>query len=352
MEASERPSFLGLMLNAAEHGRLPDAAIRFGIRRLLKARLRELQASDMEAWRSRFLTDTLDKPIAVVPEKANEQHYEVPANFFQIVLGRQLKYSSCLWNEGVSTLEQAEAVALQETCDHAQLENGQHVLELGCGWGSLSLWMAEHFPLSQFTAVSNSASQREFILTQAEQRGLCNLEVLTANVAEFETDRRFDRVVSVEMFEHMRNHTELMRRIHDWLMPGGKLFVHIFCNQSVPYLFEADGESNWMGRHFFSGGMMPSQDYLGSCRGDLRTVHQWIWNGLHYARTCRAWLQRLDANRDRVVDVFRHACPDQNAVVAMNRWRLFFMACEELFAWDRGREWFVQHSLFERGAAS
>jgi len=340
------------MLNAAEQGRLPDLLIRLGIRRLLKARLREIGASDDENWRARFLTETLDKPIAVVPDKANEQHYEVPAEFFQIVLGRHLKYSSCLWPDGVSTLDDAEAAALRETCEHAQLEDGQQVLELGCGWGSLSLWMAEHFPQSRITAVSNSASQREFILSQAGDRGLTNLEVLTANVAEFEIDRRFDRVVSIEMFEHMRNHTELMRRIHGWLNPGGKLFVHIFCHRSVPYLFEADGESNWMGRHFFSGGMMPSQDYLSRCRGDLETVNQWVWNGRHYARTCRAWLQQLDANRDRVLDVFRRTCPDQDAVVAMNRWRLFFMACEELFAWDRGEEWFVQHSLFERGVAS
>lgn len=352
MEASERPSFLGRMLNAAEHGRFPDAAIRFGIRRLLKSRLRELQASDTEVWRSQFLADTLDKPIAVVPEKANEQHYEVPSDFFQIVLGQHLKYSSCLWNDGVATLDEAEADALRETCRHAELENGQYVLELGCGWGSLSLWMAEHFPQSRITAVSNSASQREFILNRAEERGLSNLEVLTTDVAKFETDRRFDRVVSVEMFEHMRNHTELMRRIHEWLNPGGKLFVHIFCHQTVPYLFEADGESNWMGRHFFSGGMMPSQDYLVRCAGDLRVVNQRVWNGRHYAKTCRAWLQRLDVNRNRVLEVFRRTCPDQNAVVAMNRWRLFFMACEELFAWDRGREWFVQHSLFERSAAS
>ena len=351
MESSERPSFLGRMLNAAEHGRLPDAAIRFGIRRLLKARRRELQASDTEAWRSQFVTDTLEKPIAVVPEKANEQHYEVPADFFQIVLGQHLKYSSCLWNDGVSTLDHAEDAALRATCEHAELVNGQQVLELGCGWGSLTLWMARHFSRSRITAVSNSASQREFILTRAEERGLSNLEVLTANVAEFETDRRFDRVVSVEMFEHMRNHTELMRRVCGWLKPGGMLFVHIFCHRTVPYLFEVDGESNWMGRHFFSGGMMPSQDYLGRCRGDLRTVNQWVWNGRHYAKTCRAWLHRLDANRDRVVDELRRACPDQDAVVAMNRWRLFFMACEELFAWDRGQEWFVQHSLYERGAA-
>lgn len=352
MEAPERPSFLSRMLAAAEHGRLPDVAIRFGIRRLLKARLREIRVLDTDSWRSRFRLATLDNPIALVPEKANEQHYEVPAGFFQIVLGRHLKYSSCHWTHDNLTLDDAEAVALRETCDHAQLENGQKVLELGCGWGSLSLWMAEHFPESHFTAVSNSASQRDFILSVADERELSNLEVQTANVAEFAIDQQFDRVVSVEMFEHMRNHTELMRRVHGWLSPGGKLFVHIFCHRSVPYLFEEEGESNWMGRHFFSGGMMPSQDYLERCRGDLQAVNQWVWNGRHYAKTCRAWLQRLDASRNRAIESFRQTCPDQDAVVAMNRWRLFFMACEELFAWDRGREWFVQHSLFERGAAS
>ena len=352
MDTNERPTFLGRMLNAAEHGRLPDAAIRFGIRRLLKSRLVGIRASDTEAWRSRFVAETLDQPVAVVPEKANEQHYEVPAEFFQITLGRHLKYSSCLWSDGVTTLDEAEGEALRETCDHAQLENGQKVLELGCGWGSLTLWMAEHFPQSQITAVSNSASQRDFILARATERGLSNLNVLTANVAEFVPDRQFDRVVSVEMFEHMRNHTELMRRIHDWLTPGGKLFVHIFCHRSVPYLFETEGASNWMGRHFFSGGMMPSQDYLSRCRGDLLPVDEWIWNGRHYARTCRAWLQKLDASSTDAIELFRRTCRDQDPKVLMNRWRLFFMACEELFAWDRGREWVVQHSLFERRSVS
>jgi cyclopropane-fatty-acyl-phospholipid synthase len=346
VESAEPLTIRGRVLNAAEHGRLPDAAVRFGIRRLLKERLRDVRASDTEAWLSQFVSQTLDKPIAVVPEKANEQHYEVPSEFFQIVLGRHLKYSSCLWSDGVASLDDAEAAALHETCDHAQLENGQQVLELGCGWGSLSLWMAERFPQSWITAVSNSGSQREFILARAAERGLSNLQVMTANVAELNFERRFDRVVSVEMFEHMRNHTELMRRIHGWLNPGGKLFVHIFCHRSVPYLFEADGESNWMGRHFFSGGMMPAEDYLVRCRGDFLPVNQWTWNGRHYARTCRAWLQRLDENRSRVVDVFRRTCPEHDPKLLMNRWRLFFMACEELFAWDRGREWVVQHSLF------
>ena len=222
------------------------------------------------------------------------------------------------------------------------------ILELGCGWGSLSLAMAEQFPNSSITAVSNSISQRQFIQSQARSRDLTNLRVITADIANFVPDTQSDRVVSVEMFEHMRNHRRLMDRIHSWLAPEGKLFVHIFCHRDTPYLFHSDGEQNWMGRHFFSGGMMPSADLLPQCGSPFQLAEQWIWNGSHYAKTCRAWLRNQDAAKARILDTFESSGDRDQAIVWHNRWRIFFLACEELFSFDEGREWFVAHYLFER----
>ena len=339
---------LGMLLNAVENGRLPDALVRVGIRRLLRARLREIDANRGEEFVQQFLRDAQVGPVAAVPEKANEQHYEVPPQLFQSALGHRLKYSSCFWPQGVDSLNAAEDQALNVTCEHVDLADGQDILELGCGWGSLSLWMAEHFPQSRITSVSNSHSQRQFIERRARERELSNLTVVTADINDFATAQSFDRVVSVEMFEHMRNHAELMRRIHSWLRPAGRLFVHIFCHRDTPYLFETAGEHNWMGRHFFSGGMMPSADLLVRSCGQLSLVDQWQWNGMHYAKTCRAWLKRFDAAKVEMSSVLEKTYGAAETARWRNRWRLFFMACEELFAFRRGEEWFVSHYLFER----
>jgi len=339
---------VGAFLRAAENGMVPDALIRFGIRRLLRNRRIQLERQSGEFWLAEFLESAARSPIAVVPNKANDQHYEVSTEFFQEVLGPQLKYSCCYWPDGVDALDVAEEESLRRTCSNAGLRDGMAILELGCGWGSLSLWMADKFRNSSITSVSNSQSQRHFIQQQAKTLGLTNLNVITADMNDFVPDQRFDRVLSVEMFEHMRNHGELLHRIHDWLRPGGRLLVHIFCHLQMPYLFETDGDDNWMGRYFFTGGMMPSVDLLPNCSGPLALVNQWKWNGEHYAKTCRAWLQNQDASYDRLQPILEESYGANEAARWHHRWRLFFMACEELFAFNGGNEWFVSHYLFER----
>lgn len=335
-------------MRSAEAGRLPDSLIRIGIRRLLKSRLSAIGNRSVERAFNDFLKATQAQPIAVVPEKANNQHYEVPTEFFRHVLGERLKYSSCYWADGVTTLNAAEEEALRRTCDNAGLEDDMDVLELGCGWGSLSLWMAEQYPNSRITSVSNSNSQREFIRNRAEELGLTNLNVVTADMNDFQPTGSFDRVVSVEMFEHMRNHRRLMERINDWLRPGGRLFVHIFCHKDTPYLFRSDGAQNWMGRYFFSGGMMPSVDLLERCGSPMALVSQRNWNGRHYAKTCRAWLRNQDQSEGPIRQILAETYGDTEITRWHHRWRMFFMSCEELFAFNDGDEWFVSHYVFER----
>ena len=341
-------ALLSMALEAAERGNLPDSLIRSGIRLLCAQRLREearLLASQQPDRPDR------DAVVAPVPELANQQHYEVPPAFFQIVLGPALKYSCCHWGNAVNDLDEAERAALSATCQHAELENGQEVLELGCGWGSLALWIAEHYPRSSVWAVSNSHSQREFILERARQRGLANLKAMTADMNVFEPGRSFDRVVSVEMFEHMRNHGELMKRIASWLRPGGKLFVHLFCHREYSYSFETEGASNWLGRYFFTGGLMPSEALLPSCQDQLDLQCQWRWNGTHYQRTASAWLENLDRGHDRALPILRQVYGERAAERWFGRWRLFFLACAGLWGYRDGSEWGVAHYLFEKPLA-
>lgn len=337
-------------MRMVEAGNVPDAFVRFGIRRLLKDRLRDSCRGGREAQEDRLQhlrEQARESAVAVLPEKANEQHYEVPAEFFHKVLGHRLKYSCCLWSDGVKTLDAAEDAALTETARHAQLQDGHKILELGCGWGSLTLWMAEHFPHSSITAVSNSNGQRQFIENTAEAKGLKNVEVVTADMNDFEAEESFDRVVSVEMFEHMRNHGELMRRIDGWLNPDGKLFVHIFCHRVLAYLFETEGAANWMGRHFFSGGMMPSADWLLSFPQPLTLDRRWFWNGKHYEKTSNAWLEKMDDQKDELTPLFESTY-GTDARRWFQRWRIFFMACAELFGYSGGEEWLVAHYLFAK----
>ena len=346
-------SMLGLLLSNIEQGRIPDGLVRLGIRQLLRRRLAEIDSGSCEEQQERFVAfreDANRQQVALVPEKANEQHYEWPAGFFEKVLGHRLKYSCCLWGDGIESLNEAEDAALQTTCERADLEDGQRILELGCGWGSLSLWMAKHYPNSSITSVSNSHGQRQFIENRARQQGLTNLQVVTADMNDFRTDEFFDRAVSVEMFEHMRNHPLLLQRIRDWLRPGGKLLVHIFCHRQHAYLFETEGEHNWMGRYFFSGGMMPSDHLLVHCQQDLQLSRQWRWSGHHYERTSNAWLENLDRHRDAIRRDLEEQFQPAEATVWINRWRMFFMACAELFGFHEGNEWYVSHYLFERSS--
>jgi cyclopropane-fatty-acyl-phospholipid synthase len=344
---------LGIQL--AEAGWLPDRLIRLGIRRMLRDRLAEIAEADCETAgenRTRFLAALRQGPVALVPDLANEQHYEVPAAFFHHVLGPRLKYSSGLWPEGVDTLAEAEERMLDLTCQRAELQDGMRVLDLGCGWGSLSLWIAERYPDCRVLAVSNSKTQRESILQRSDRNGLRNIEVVTADVNEFEPGRHFDRVISVEMFEHVRNHPLLMQRIARWLNPAGRLLVHHFCHRSASYAYEDRGEGDWMARHFFSGGIMPSDDHLLHCQDDLVMERQWRVGGLHYQRTCMAWLQNLDAARAEVLPVLAATYGADDALRWLQRWRLFFLSCGELFGYRRGNEWWVTHLRFRpRGEA-
>ncbi len=338
------------IVDAAEKRLLPDWLIRQGIRKLLKRRLIDEgdRCPERRSARARSLIQELaSSEIAIETDAANQQHYEVPAAFYQLALGPNLKYSSALWTDGVKTLEQAEVAMLERTCAHAELADGQRVLELGCGWGSLTLWMATHYPNSQITAVSNSASQRAWIESRALDLGLHNLKVVTCDVNQLTLEERFDRVVSVEMFEHVRNYRELLRRIAGWLRPGGKLFVHIFCHRDLVYPFETEGDDNWMGRYFFTGGLMPAADTLLHFQDDLALEDLQLYSGLHYARTARAWLRNVDQRRRDARWVMDEIHGSRGGIW-LQRWRMFFMACEELFAYDQGNAWQVAHYRFYR----
>ena len=334
-----------------ETGLVPDSVIRAGIRRLLDRKLNEIHAGDVQKAaiiKNRFVKMMGDSPIALVPHLANEQHYEVPASFFSEVLGRHRKYSSCYWPTGVEDLEAAEEAALQVTVERAGIEDGMKVLDLGCGWGSLSLWIAEHFPNASVTSVSNSRSQHDYIRAAAGNRGLDNIEVLVSDMNDFQAPGTYDRVVSVEMFEHMRNYPELFRRISNWLEPDGRFFMHIFCHRTTPYEYIDKGPSDWMSRHFFSGGIMPSADLPMRIGRDLTVDKHWQWNGEPYARTLRAWLQRMDSRKHAVMPILEETYGEDQADRWRMRWRIFFMACEELFAYNGGSEWYVSHYLLKR----
>jgi cyclopropane-fatty-acyl-phospholipid synthase len=324
-----------LSIEMAERGLLPLPALRMGVRGLVRQRLSEAEAGPDVA---SFVRTLEQSELALTPEKANEQHYEVPPEFFELALGPRLKYSGALWPEGVQTLGEAEEAMLRVTCERAGLEDGQDILELGCGWGSLTLYMAETFPNSRITAVSNSAPQRRFIEGRAPE----SVRVIAADMNDLALSEQFDRVVSVEMFEHMRNYRELLERIHGWMRPEGRLFVHVFCHRTFAYPYETEGEDNWMGRHFFTGGIMPSFDLLSRFDKHLTVEADWEVNGEHYGKTAKAWRENMEARRSEVLDVFRPVYGD-DAHRWYNRWRLFFLACEELFSYENGSEWMVGH---------
>lgn len=340
------------LLGLAERGRIPDALLRRGIRRLCTQRLRGEMAGGLERQAARFaerIGMLRHSPVAIHTDTANAQHYELPPAFFELCLGRRLKYSGCYYPRGDESLDEAEDAMLDLYGERAELADGQHILELGCGWGSLTLRMAESYPNARIVAVSNSNQQREHIEAKCRRRGLPNVRVITEDVNRLQLDAaQFDRCVSVEMFEHMRNYEALLGRIGNWLKPDGKLFVHIFAHRTLMYPFETAGTGNWMGRHFFTGGLMPASDTLLWFQRDLRIEQRWHVDGTHYQRSANHWLANQDARREQVMAVLADAYGRPAASLWFQRWRMFWMSCAELFGYAGGQEWLVAHYRFVR----
>ena len=342
-----RDRFAPGLLGLAERGLVPDVLLRAGIRRLCDQRLLQERQGGPAAQAARFqcrLAQLEATDVAVHTDTANLQHYELPPGFFVRCLGPRLKYSSAYYPTGHESLAEAEEAMLALYGERADLADGQDILELGCGWGSLTLWMAQRYPNSRICAVSNSRLQREHIERRCREQGLENVTVLTRDVNRLELPAQaFDRCVSIEMFEHMRNYNTLLARIACWLRPQGTLFVHIFAHRDLMYPFETEGQDNWMGRHFFTGGLMPSADTLLWFQRDLQVEKHWQLAGTHYQRTANHWLQNQDHRRREIMGVLHQFYGDRQARLWFQRWRMFWMACAETFGYDQGREWVVAH---------
>ena len=340
-----------MLLSLLEKNLLPDFLLRQGIRNLLAQRLKDQNKGSVEA-NQQHLNDLIkelkNSPIAVETKAANEQHYEVPTKFYQLVLGKHLKYSSGYWKDGVTDFNRSESDMLELTCSRAELKDSIDILELGCGWGSLSLFMAQKFPNSTITGVSNSRTQKEFIDSEAVKRGIKNLTIITTDINVFSIDKKFDRVVSVEMFEHMRNYQKLLAKVAGNMKDDAKLFVHIFTHKEYAYKFEVIDESDWMSKYFFTGGIMPSDDLLFYFNDDVKVEKHWHVSGMHYSKTSEEWLKNMDKNKAAIMPLFEETYGKQNATKWWVYWRIFFMACAELWAYNKGDEWLVSHYLLKR----
>ena len=336
-------NMIALAINAAERAPLPDsltlAAIDF-----LCGRTRRRLSTLPEQAEIDFARTMGDYPVAIHTDEANEQHYELPAEFFSLFLGPRRKYSCCLYPTDTTNLAEAETVSLAETVSHAEIADGQDILELGCGWGSLSLYLAERFPRARITSVSNSASQRAYIEAQAAARALGNLTVITRDMNDFRTDHRFDRIVSVEMFEHMSNWQELLTRAHGWMKPDGRMFLHVFTHKDRSYRFDHSDPADWIAQHFFTGGIMPAQDLPSRFPSIFRVEREWRWNGKHYSRTAMDWLRAFDQNREQIDRILRDVY-GKDAALWRRRWRMFFLATAGLFGHAGGAVWGVGHYL-------
>lgn len=345
-------SVVKLVVRGIDKGLVPDPIIRFGIRNLLKQRLKDMNEQDSKSG-GKFINTHAnllrESPLAIMTKQANEQHYEVPTEYYELCLGQHKKYSSCYWDDTTSTLEQAEQKALDISIERAEIKDGMRILELGCGWGSLSLELARRFPNSSVTVVSNSTTQKQFIDNKAKERGFKNLTVLTRDLGKEENynfgDEKFDRVMSIEMMEHLRNYEKFFSLVSKSMKPDAKMFIHIFTHKTTPYYFETEGEDNWMGKYFFSGGQMPARDLFDQFNKHLNVSQKWDWNGTHYQKTLEAWLKKMDQNEDQVRVLFKQAYGAENVELWVNRWRVFYMACSELFGFNGGKEWAVTHYL-------
>lgn len=341
---------MSLLVSILDKGILPDFLLRFGISANCFYRLREQKKENLPdfKFKSKFIDEIKNSAIALVPEKANEQHYEVTSDFFPLCLGKHLKYSSAYWGSTTRNLDEAEEKMLSLYCERGEFQDGQSVLELGCGWGSLSLFLAAKYPNSKITSVSNSASQKLFIESKAKERGINNLTIITRDMNSFNPEASFDRIVSIEMFEHMRNWDVLFKKVGDWLNPNGKFFLHIFTHRSYAYPYVDKDASDWMARYFFSGGMMPSDDLPLYFQEKIQLEQHWMLDGTHYEKTARAWLDKLDANKTAVISIFNKVYGQGEGSRWYHRWRLFYMACEMLFGYAKGSEWGVSHYRFAK----
>ena len=331
-------------------GLVPDWLLRLAIRASIRLNTRNRYSVPVEernAAKRALIAKLKKSPVAIVTHAPNEQHYEVPTSFFQTVLGERLKYSCCYWPEGVETLDAAEEAMLELTCHRARIEDGMEILDLGSGWGSLSLWIGEHYPNSRVIAVSNSRTQVTYIQEQSARQGLRNVKAQVADVSRWEGDGRFDRVLSIEMFEHMKNYQALLARVASWLRPAGLLFVHVFSHREFAYEFDPSDQSNWMAQTFFSGGTMPSDDLLLHFQRDLKIVDHWRIDGWHYQKTLQAWLKNLDSNKDAVRRIMAQTYGGENEILWLNNWRLFFLSCSVVWGLRGGREYLVSHYLFD-----
>lgn len=340
-----------MIFSLLEKNLIPDLLIRVGIRSLLKDRLEEENKGSLEKNQehlNKYIESLKNSPIAINTSDANEQHYEVPTEFYKFVLGKRMKYSGGLWNKNVESLDVSEEDMLALSVERAEIKNGDSILELGCGWGSMSLYLAEKFPKSKIVAVSNSKTQKEYIDAAAKEKKIKNLTIITQDMNVFTTKDKFDKIVSVEMLEHMKNYQVLFKKISSFLKSGGKFFIHIFSHKDFAYPFEVRDESDWMAKYFFTGGMMPSHNLFLHFQDDLSIEKQWTVDGTHYGKTSEAWLKNMDKNKSKILPIFEKTYGKENVTKWWVYWRVFFLACAELWDYDDGQEWIVSHYLFRK----
>ena len=338
-------------------GWIPDFLIRFGVKILLRNKIKNQKIPNIEKRQSKkveFVNNLKNQPIAIKTSEANEQHYELPPSFFEEILGDRLKYSCGYWDEFLppsdcaNKLNQSEEAMLELTCSRADIKNGQKILDLGCGWGSLSIYMAENYPESKITALSNSSTQIEYINSIAKEKELDNLKAVIADINTYKSNNTFDRIISIEMFEHMRNYEALMSKLSKLLRNKGKLFIHIFSHHTYPFAYVNKSSSDWMARYFFAGGTMPSQDLLHYFLEDFHLENQWAVSGKHYKQTLEAWLYKMDNKKETIWPIFLEVYGKKEAKKWWNYWRTFFLSCAEFFGMNEGNEWFISHYLFQK----
>ena len=329
-------------------GLIPDFLLRRGVRSQGKQRLLMMEKSNLVKEYNEFLKEASSGDIAIHTNDANNQHYEVDSEFFQYSLGKNLKYSSCYWNEDTSSLDEAEENMLDLYCKRAEVKDGIDILDIGCGWGSLSLFLANKYPRSNITGVSNSPSQKHFIDNEASKMNLKNLEIITSDINDFDSSKQFDRIISIEMFEHTKNSKKLLDSINGWLKPNGSFFMHVFAHKDNPYYFDRNQNNAWMAKYFFTGGMMPNHNLFRDLKSKLDYQKSWMLSGTHYEKTSNAWLDNMDLNRTKILELFKVNSNNRIAKRKFHFWRLFFIACAEIFGYANGSEWCVSHHLFKK----